>query len=109
MLLCKEGVIILCNCKIYVTHSMRDLSKEPPRYDVIGADGGAFWGCNGILQKEVPDRVANVARHDETTTNHAEVLTKDHGVLRCLMVLGITSSLMYFMKYNCHNNSNHGM
>ena len=36
-----------------------------------------FW-CDGTLKKEAPNRVANVARHDEPTINHAEVLPGDY-------------------------------
>ena len=66
---------------------MGDILKEPPRYDVVETDGGNFWGCNEILQKEVPDRVANVARHDNTTTNQTEVLTEDYRRIKTLVGL----------------------
>ena len=74
----KEWVIILRNWTICVGHALSDIIKAPPIYDEIEVDGGTFLGCNGILKKIVPDRVANLARHDDTTTNHAEVLTEDH-------------------------------
>ena len=51
MPLLEKGVIILRNWTICVGHGMSDLLKAPPRYDVIEADGGAFLGCNEILQK----------------------------------------------------------
>ena len=47
-----------------------------------------LWGgSNGIRQKEVPDRVSNIERHDETTTNHVEVLTGYHWGLETFVVL----------------------
>ena len=76
MPLLEEGVGILWNHEICVVYGLSDLLKAPLIYDVIESYEGAFWGYNGILQKEFPDRVANVTLHDEMTTNHAEVLTK---------------------------------
>ena len=57
---------------------MGDLLRAPTGDDVIETDEAAFFWCDGILLKEVIDGVANVACHDEPTTNHAEVLPDDH-------------------------------
>ena len=63
---------------IYVRHNLSDLIKAPPRDDVVEADGGAFLGGKGILQKEVPDRVANITIHNQMTTNHTKIITQVH-------------------------------
>ena len=76
--LLEKGIIELRNGKICVRHKLSDLLKAPPRDDVVEADGGAFLGGNGILQKEAPDRVANITSHNQTTTNHTKILTQVH-------------------------------
>ena len=66
LVLLEEGVILLRNWMVCVVHGLSDILKFYPRYYVIESDGGTFWGCNGILQKEVFYRVANIAYHDDT-------------------------------------------
>ena len=74
----EKGIIELSNIKICVRHNLSDLLKAPLRDDVVEADGGAFLGGNEILQKEVPDRVANIISHNQTTTNYTKILTQVH-------------------------------
>ena len=49
--LLEKRIIELRNGKICVIHNLSDLLKAPPRDDMVEADGGAFMGGNGILQK----------------------------------------------------------
>ena len=79
---------------------MSDILKVPPIYDVVEVDGGAFLGGNVILQKELPGRVANITIHNQTTTNHTKYSLKFIAELICLLVSGMTKSLMYYKKYN---------
>ena len=62
--LLEKGIIEIKNGKICVRYNLSDLIKAPPRDDVVEADGGAFLGGNGILKKEVSDRVANTTSHN---------------------------------------------
>ena len=54
------------------------LSRRLPDMILLRRMEMLWGGSNGIRQKEVPDRVSNIERHDETTTNHVELLTEDH-------------------------------
>ena len=45
---------------------------------MVEADGGTFLGVNGVVQKELPYRVANITSHNQTPTNHTKILTKFH-------------------------------
>ena len=74
----EKGIIELRNGKNCVRHNLSDITEAPPRDDVVEADGGAFLGGNGILQKEVPYRVANITSHNKTTNNHMKILTQVH-------------------------------
>ena len=62
---------------------------------MIELDGGAFLGGNVIPQKEVPYVVANIKIHNQTTTNHMEIITQVHILveafvsLRCDYILNI--------------------
>ena len=47
----EKGIIELRNGNICVRHNLSDILKAPPSDDVVEADGGAFIGGNGILQK----------------------------------------------------------
>ena len=78
MPLLEEGDVIIRNWKIFVGYGLSDILKVPTRYDVIEAYEVEFLGCNGIIRKYFPGIVANVARYFYMTTNHAEVLTKEH-------------------------------
>ena len=71
----EKGIIELSNLRIGVRPNLSDIIKTPPRDDVVKADGGAFIGGNGILQKDVPDKVANITSHNQTKTNHTEITT----------------------------------
>ena len=74
MFLLEEGFIILRNW-IFFKHGLSDIIEETTRYDTIKADEGNFFVCNGILLNKLPEKVANVAQYDETTTNHTGVHT----------------------------------
>ena len=76
--LLEKGIIELRNGKICVRHNMSDLLKVPPRDDVVEAYGIYFLGGNVIIQKEVPDRVANITIHNQTTTNHTKIINQVH-------------------------------
>ena len=76
--LLETGIIELSNGNICVRHNLIDIIKEPPIDDVVEADGGAFMGGNGIIKKEVPDRVTNITIHNQTKTNHTQKLTQVH-------------------------------
>ena len=78
LLLLGKGVIGIRNGNIFVRHNLSDIIKAPPRDDVVKADGGDFMGGNGILKKEVPDRVAKITSHNQTTTNHTKIITQFH-------------------------------
>ena len=47
----ENRIIELSTGKIYVRHTLSHLIKAPNRDYVFDADGGAFMGGNGILQK----------------------------------------------------------
>ena len=47
----EKGIIELRNGNICVRQKLSDLLKVPLRDDVVEADGGAFLGGNGVLQK----------------------------------------------------------
>ena len=49
--------------------------------------------------------MSNVARHDETTTNHMEVLTNNHWGIETFFGLRDEKSLVYFMKYSFQKKS----
>ena len=74
----KIQLIEVRNGKICVRYNLSDLLKAPPRNDVVESDGDAFLGGNGVLQKEVPNRVANITIHNQTTSNHTKILTQVH-------------------------------
>ena len=74
----EKGIIELSHGKICVRHNLSDLLKDSPRDDMVEAYGVAFLGVNGVLQKEVPDRVANRTSHNQTTNNHTKILTQVH-------------------------------
>ena len=78
MPLLEKGIIEPRNGKIFVRHNLSDLLKATTRYDVVDTDGGAFMGGNGILQKEVPCRVANITSHNQSAINHTKILTQVH-------------------------------
>ena len=59
----------------FFKHGLSDIIEETTRYDTIKADEGNFFVCNGILLNKLPEKVANVAQYDETTTNHTGVHT----------------------------------
>ena len=63
---------------VFVRNNLSDLLKAPPRDDVVEADWGSFLGGNGVIQKEVPDRVFNITSHNQMTTNHTKILTQFH-------------------------------
>ena len=73
----KIQLIEIRNCKICVKHNLTDLLKALPRDDVVEVDGGAFLGGNGILQKEFPNRLANITSHNQTTINHMKIITQE--------------------------------
>ena len=78
MPLLEKWIIKLRNGKIFVSHNLSDLLQEPPRDDVVEGDGGTFLKGNGVLQKEVPDIMANITSHNQTATNHMKTLTQVH-------------------------------
>ena len=93
----------------FVRHNLSDILKAPPRDDVVEVDGGAFLGGNGVLQKEVPDRVVNITSHNKKTTNHRKILTQVHILVEMFVSLRYTTYLMYFMKYNFMKKSRQDM
>ena len=74
----KIQLIELRNGNISIKHNLSDLIKAPPSDDRVEAAGCAFLGGNGILKKEVPDRVDNITSHNQTKTNHTKILTQVH-------------------------------
>ena len=74
----KNHLAELSNGNICVIHNLRDIFKASPRDNVVEVDGCEFLGCNGILQKQVPERVANITSHIQTTTSHTKTLTEVH-------------------------------
>ena len=73
----KIQLIELRNGMSCVIHNLSEI-KVPPREDVIKAYGGAFLGGYGILQKDIPERVANITSHYKKTTNPKKILTQFH-------------------------------
>ena len=71
-------IIELSNGNIFIRYNLSDILKMPPRDDVVEADWGAFLGVNGILQKEVTDKVVNITSHNKTTTNNTKILAQVH-------------------------------